>query len=447
MGSGGAPGVCPAGAGRRVKEVLITGLAEVATPLGSRAVSGSEQGRVLRLRDEPEILCRGGRIAFVGPRARRLAEFGELRAVPRLELRGTAIPGLVDAHTHLPWSGFRDLEFVERLQGVSYQEIALRGGGILATVQATREATLETLEAELRARLNLMLSCGTIAAEAKSGYGLELATELRQLEAIERVARAHPVRLVPTLLAAHELPLEFRQERKRYLDLVCNAIVPEVAARRLARFCDVFCEQGVFTVSESRQVLEAGLRAGLRPRLHADEFSPSGGAELAAALGAASADHLMAVTDAGIEALAEAKVVAVLLPGTSFFLRLRRYAPARRLIEAGVPIALGSDCNPGSCYTESLLTVLQLAVFELGLSIEEAFVAATLNAAASLDLADEIGTLEVGKRADFAVLDGPNLWHLVYHFGVPLIRHVVVGGELVYERRLACELARNPHAS
>lgn len=428
-----------------MSELLVTGLSEVATPLGSAPRRGSEQGWVLRLREEPEILCRNGRIAFVGPRRRRLAELGELREVPRLHLSGTAIPGLVDAHTHLPWAGFRDAEFVERLRGVSYQEIAARGGGILATVRATREATLEELEGLLQSRLDLMLASGTTTAEAKSGYGLELATELRQLEAIARVQQLHPVRLVPTLLAAHEVPIEFREQRERYLDLVCEGIIPAVAERGLARFCDVFCEEGVFTPAESRRVLEAGLRAGLKPRLHADEFRPSGGAEVAALVGAASADHLMAVTEAGIEALARAGVIAVLLPGTSFFLRLERYAPARRLIEAGVPIALGTDCNPGSCYCESLLTVIQLAVFVLGLSVEEALVAATLNSAASLDLASEIGTLEVGKKADFVVLDAPNLWHLAYHFGVPLVSHVVVGGELVYERRISPQLARNPH--
>lgn len=428
-------------------ELLLTGLDEIATPLGTTALRGPDQGRLLRLRDRPELLCRDGRIAWLGPRARRLEELGELPGVPRLEVRGTAIPGLVDAHTHLPWAGFRDEEFVERLRGVTYQEIAARGGGILSTVRATRAAALEELVANVQTRLDWMLASGTTTAEVKSGYGLELATELRQLEAIERARRNHPVRLVATVLAAHEVPEEYRSARQRYLDLVCSEILPEVAARGLARFCDVFCEEGVFTPDESRQVLETGLRLGLLPRLHADEFAPSGGAELAAALGAASADHLLAATPAGIEALAAAGVVAVLLPGTSFFLRLPRRAPARRLIEAGVPVALGSDCNPGSCFTESLLTVLQLAVFELGLSIEEALVAATLNSAASLGLAAEIGTLEVGKRADLAILEGPNLWHLAYHFGVPLVSHVLVGGRLVHSRTLPRDRARDPHGS
>ena len=416
----------------RVRDLLITGLGEVATPLGSGPRRGREQGEIRRLRGA-EILCRDGRIAFVGGPEERRRAFGELDGVERLDGRGgTAVPGFVDAHTHLPWAGSREMEFAQRLAGRSYQEIAAAGGGILSTVRSTRGASREELVAAMLPRLARMLASGTTTAEAKSGYGLSLADEQRQLEAIRDVSQLQPVRLVPTLLAAHEVPPEHRAERERYVDLVCSEIVPAVAGRGLARFCDVFCERGVFSVAESRRVLEAGLAHGLLPRLHADEFADSGGAELAAELHALSADHLMAVSDAGIEALAEAGVTALLLPGTSFFLRSKSRAPARRLIAAGVPVALATDCNPGSSNTESLPTIAQLAVFELGMTTEEVLTAVTLNPAASLGLGSEIGTLEVGKSADVTLLDAPNLLHLAYHYGVDPVRSVVRSGHEVY---------------
>lgn len=424
--------------------LLIENLAEIATPEGSAAAAGAAQGRVRRIRDG-ELLCERGRLVFVGTREERLSRHGELPGVERLDGGGgTAVPGFVDAHTHLPWAGSREMEFAQRLAGKSYQEIAAAGGGILSTVRSTRTAGVEDLLGAMLRRLEWMLSCGTTTAEAKSGYGLSLADETKQLEAIARAARLQPVELVPTLLAAHEVPPEHRADRERYVEIVCREIVPEVAARGLARFCDVFCERGVFSADESRRVLEAGRAHGLLPRLHADEFADSGGAELAAELGAFSADHLMAVSERGIEALAAAGVTAILLPGTSFFLAKKVYAPARRLLAAGVPIALASDCNPGSSYTESLPTIGQLAVFELGLTIEEVLVGLTLNAAATLGLAGEIGSLEPGKRADVVVLDAPNLLHLAYHYGVNPVRSVVKGGLEVF-RAGNLVLARGSH--
>jgi len=413
--------------------LLLTHLAEVATPTGTTARAGAAQGRVERRRGA-EVVCRGGRIAFVGPAEERRRLFPGLEESAEVldGGGGTLVPGFVDPHTHLPWAGSREEEFARRLAGATYQEIAAAGGGILSTVAATRAASEEELAARVGRRLDRMLACGTTTAEAKSGYGLSLDDELKQLRAIRRAADAHPVDLVPTLLAAHEVPAEHRADRGRYLDLVCEEIVPAAAGAGLARFCDVFCEQGVFSAAESRRVLEAGARHGLAPRLHADEFVDSGGAELAAELGALSADHLIAVSDAGIEALAGSGVTAVLLPGTSFFLMKHRYAPARRLVGAGVPVALATDCNPGSSHTESLAAVLTLAVFELGLSIEEALTAATLNAAACLGLGEEIGTIEEGKRADLVLLDAPNLLHLAYHYGVNLVRTVVKGGRVVW---------------
>ena len=413
-------------------ELLVTNLAELATAHGTRSLAGAEQSRIARV-ERAEILCRDGRIVFAGPCEDRERLFGSLPDTPRLDGEGgTAVPGVVDAHTHLPWAGTREREFLERLGGRSYQEIAAAGGGILSTVRSTRAATREELVAAMLRRLDWMLSCGTTTAEAKSGYGLTLPDETKQLEAIAAAGRTHPITLVPTLLAAHETPPEHRADHSRWVAAICEEIVPEVARRGLATFCDVFCEKGVFSAEESRAILETGRRHGLLPRLHADEFADSGGAELAAELGALSADHLMAVSDAGIDALAASGVTALLLPGTSFFLRKKIYAPARRLVAAGVPVALATDCNPGSSYTESLPTIAQLAVIELGLTVEETLVATTLNAAVTLGLGAEIGTLEEGKSADIAILDAPNLLHLAYHYGVNPVRSVVKAGREVF---------------
>ncbi len=416
-----------------MSDLLLHNLSEVATAHGSEPLSGADLRRVTRT-PGAEILCRDGRIAFVGTPGERRQRFGELPDVTRVDgAGGTAVPGFVDPHTHLPWAGSREEEFSQRLAGATYQELGAAGGGILSTVSATRDAEEEALRKLVLRRMDTMLAHGTTTAEAKSGYGLALDPEMKQLRAIRDAGEIHPVDLVPTLLAAHEFPPEHRDDHGRYVDLICEEIVPAAVEKNLARYCDVFCENGVFTVEESRRVLEAGLRWGLRPRLHADEFEDSGGAELAAELGAVSADHLIAISDAGIEAMARSGVTAVMLPGTSFFLMKHNYAPARRLVEAGVPVALATDCNPGSSHTESMPMVFVLAVFELGLTIEESLTAATLNAACTLGLGEEIGTVEEGKRADLVLLDAPNLLHLAYHYGVNPVTKVVKAGRLVHE--------------
>jgi len=415
-----------------MSDLLIENLGEVATPLGTTARRGPEQGQVERLGDTV-VLCRQGEIAFVGGSAELERAHGPLPEAERLDGGGgTLLPGLIDPHTHLPWAGSREEEFAERLAGKTYLEIAAAGGGILSTVRSTRSASEAELTGGVLGRLDRMLELGTTTAEAKSGYGLTRADELKQLRAIRQASISHPIDLVPTLLAAHETPPEYHEDRQRYLDLVCNEIIPAAAEQRLAIFCDVFCEEGVFSVEESRQVLTAGREHGLTPRLHADEFVDSGGAELAAELGALSADHLIAVSDAGIGALAAAAVTAVLLPGTSFFLMQHTYAPARRLVEAGVPIALATDCNPGSSNTESLPMIFVLAVYELGLTIAEALTASTLNAACCLGLGEQIGSIEVGKQADLVLLDEPNLLHLAYHYGVNPVAAVIKKGRVVH---------------
>lgn len=382
-----------------------------------------------------------GRIAFAGTDTEFVRRYGEtpLPGETILDGRGkTAVPGFVDAHTHLPWDGFREDEFNRRLKGETYAGIAAAGGGIVATVTATRAASVETLSSNVRARLDRMLTHGTTYCEAKTGYGLDLVNEKKQLAAILAGAKGHAVGVAPTALPAHELPPERRGSdalRTRYVDECVAEILPALAEGG-ARFVDVFCEEGVFSLKESARVLEAGRELGLVPRVHADELTPLGGASLAARVKAASADHLLFATDEGIADLAASGVVATLLPGTSVFLRMDRYAPARKMIAAGVPVALGTDCNPGSSYTESLPAVAFLASVGMGLTVEETLTAMTLNAAASLGEGTRRGSLEEGKAGDAVLLDGPSLEHLVYHWGVNLVTDVVAGGRHAVQRGL-----------
>ncbi len=351
-----------------------------------------------------------------------------------LDGRGkTALPGFIDPHTHIPWAGYRESEFNERLKGRSYAEIAAAGGGIVSTVDATRRAPLEELTHLTRARLDRMLLHGTTFCEAKTGYGLDLPTERKQLAALKAAADGHPVGVVATALPGHEVPLERRGSealKARYIAECCDEILPALAADG-ARFVDVFCEHGVFGLEESRRILEAGKACGLLPRLHADELTPLGGASLAAEVGALSADHLLFAQPDGIHAMAKAGVVATLLPGTSVFLRMNRYAPAREMVSAGVAVALGTDCNPGSSYTESLPAVAFFATIGMGLTVEETLTAMTLNAAASVGEAARRGSLEPGKAADVVLVDGRSLEHLVYHYGVNPVTDVVAAGRLV----------------
>ncbi len=342
------------------------------------------------------------------------------------------LPGFVDAHTHLCFAGTRDDEIARRLAGATYAQIAAEGGGIVRTVSATRAASEDELVAGLLQRLDEALCCGTTTLEVKSGYGLETAAELRSLQAIRAAAARHPATVVPTFLGAHEVPVEHRAERARYLDLLESEMLPEVARQGLAVFCDVFCEQGVFTVEESRRLLTQARELGLSLRLHADELCWTGGAELAAELRARSADHLIFVSGAGMQGLADSGCTATLLPAAAFYLRLPRYAPVRALIDAGAPLALASDANPGGGLSPSIPFALTVACFAMGLSLEEAVSAATIGGAWSLGLEGELGSLEPGKRADLLVLRGARLLDLV-RVGVPAIRAVVKGGRVVVQ--------------
>ncbi len=408
--------------------LLVSGAAVVSTPLGRVAASGARQGQLLRL-PQAVVRCEGSGIVFVGSRE----EHDKLFAPAAEELDatgGTVIPGLVDPHTHLPFAGYRETEFDRRLKGESYAQIAASGGGIVATVAATRQASEAELVGLTLQRLDRQLLHGTTTTEAKSGYGLDEVNELKQLRALRQAGREHPVEVVATAMPGHEVPAEWRHDPEGYVRLVVDEIHPAIASAGLAEGVDVFCEKGVFTPDQTRRLLEGAGSFGWRMHLHADELCNLGGAELAAELGAASASHLLHVSEAGIAALAGAGVVAIVLPGVSFFLR-DRFAPARQLVEAGVPVALATDCNPGSSHTESMSMILALACLGAGLSTEEALTGATLNAAAALGRADRLGTLEAGKQGDLVVLDAPSEKHLVYHFGVNLVRHVVKAGRVV----------------
>jgi imidazolonepropionase len=408
--------------------LLIRGGHQLATPRGSVPLRGAELAH-LELVPGAVVRADGGLISFVGEPEQHDRQFEPPQVVLEAD-GGCILPGFVDPHSHPVWAGSREGEFNRRLQGVSYMEIAASGGGINATVRATRAASSDELLASTMARLDTFLGHGTTTLEAKSGYGLDLDTELRMLEVIGEADRRHPVDLIATCLAAHEVPPEHRDDPERFVERLVQEIHPEIARRGLAEAVDVFCEQGVFDIAQTRRLLADADRLGWRIHLHADELTPLGGAELAVELGALSADHLVCVTEPGIAALAASDTVAVLLPGTSFFLR-SKYAPARELVEAGCAVALATDCNPGSSPTESMPAILALACLEMGLSVEEALTAATLNAAAAIDRASQIGSVEEGKRADLVVLDAPSYHHLVYHYGVNPVRHVVKNGRVV----------------
>jgi imidazolonepropionase len=411
--------------------LLVRNLSQIATPAGTTGVRTPAM-RELRVIDRGAIVVENGRFAFVGtendvPRDLRIDEDVDARGA-------TALPGFVDSHTHIPFAGYRESEFNRRLRGETYEQIAAAGGGIASSVRSTRSASETDLVANIVALAKTMARYGTTTAEAKSGYGLNKPDEVKQLRAIRSAASQSAERLEPTCLAAHEFPPESRGSeaaREAWISTIIGEILPDVASERLATFCDVFIERGVFTRDQGERVLRAGKAHGLVPRVHADELSDTDGASLAADLDAASADHLMHVSDRGIQALARSNTVANLLPATSFFLMSDRYAPARRLIDAGAIVSLSTDCNPGTSMTESMQIVIQLAALQMKMTVEESITAATLNGAHSLRLGAETGSIERGKRADFILLDAPNYLHLVYHFGINLVTGVYRDGRPV----------------
>jgi len=410
-------------------DFLIENADVIATCAGPAPRRGAAQGDITPL-GNGVIAAHSGTIVHVGP-ADTLADHVEVeRGATRIDARHcSVVPGFVDPHTHVVFAGDRKNELRRRLAGASYAEIAAAGGGILATVSATRAASEEQLVIESRVRLDEMMACGTTTCEAKSGYGLTTESELKQLRAIRTLDDTHAMDVSATFLGAHEVPPEYRSRRADYVSLVIEDMIPRVADEGLADWCDVFCERGVFTPEESIAILEAGARAGLMPRIHADELASSGGSHVAARVGVRAADHLIFADETAADALAAAGVAAVLLPIASFYLKLGRFAPARMLIERGVPVALASDVNPGAGLSPSMPFAMSLACFAMGMTLEEALIGATLNAAWSLDRAHAVGSLEVGKQMDAVVVKGGVVELL--RVGAPAVRMVIKRGKVV----------------
>lgn len=417
--------------------IYIRNAAQVVTMAGpnGKPRTGAAMSE-LGLVENGGVVLEGENVAFVGPddEARRFVE--RRGAVPEvIDASGKLVaPGLVDPHTHVVFAGSREQELNMRLSGATYMEIMNAGGGIHSSTERTREASEERLLRETAKRLDRFLEHGVTTIEAKSGYGLRLEDELKQLRVARRLNDEHPVDLVSTFMGAHAVPKEYKADPEGYVRLVTDAMIPAVASQGLAEYCDVFCEKGVFTPEQSRAILEAGMKRGLKPKIHADEIEPYGGGELAAEIGAVSAEHLLRVSDAGIRAMAEKGVIAVLLPGTAFFL-MTKPAEARRMIEAGVPVALSTDRNPGSCPTESLPFVMNLACLTMKMTPAEVLTACTINAAHAIGRAGRIGSLEAGKQADVVVFDAPNYLYLQYHYAVNLVDTVVKKGRVVIADR------------
>ena len=350
-----------------------------------------------------------------------------------IDCRGKMVTsGFVDPHTHPVFYNKRDSEYAMRLAGSSYEEIANNGGGIISSVNGVRKASEDELVTKLDKRLDRFIENGTTTIEAKSGYGLNIESELKSLSVIDKLNSTHPIDIVPTFMGAHAFPNEYKDDHLGYVELICKEMITAVSDQGIAKFIYVFCEKDYFSINESRQILECGIQYGLKPRMHADEFVDSGAAELAGEIGAFSADHLMAVSEEGIKALADNNVIATLLPGTTFFLGKSNYAPARKLIDAGITIALATDYNPGSSHIQSMPFIISLACLFLGLTVEEAFAAATYNAAQTLGLHNEVGSIELGKKADLIIWDLDSLIDIPYYISNHPIQKVLKNGEVVF---------------
>jgi imidazolonepropionase len=416
-----------------MSELIIENISQLVTLAGpSRARVGAEM-RDLAIFYDAAVFVREGVIVAVGDASAVKPQAGA-DAVRIDAAHSVVMPGFVDAHTHPVFAGTREDEYEMRATGLTYQQIASKGGGIRSTVRKTREASEDELFEQALPRVRRLLEHGTTTIEAKSGYGLTIDDELKILRVIQRLNAETPLDLIPTFLGAHEIPDEYRDAREDYIRLVTDEMLPRVAAEGLARYCDVFCESHVFSVDETRRILIRAKELGLGVRLHAEQLSLSGGARLAAVLEAASADHLEWIDDQGIRALALSGVIAVLLPGAVFNLGLARYAPARAMIEAGVAIVLATDFNPGSSPTPSMQMILSIACAQMRMTPAEAITAATINAAYSLDCGDALGSLEPGKLADLVVFDCSDYRQIPYFFGVNHASIVIKSGNVVQDR-------------
>ena len=402
-------------------DTVIKNAGEIVTLAGPKRARRGKEMSEIGVKKGLDIGIKDGKIAALEP---------DLDGDKIMDAEGgTVMPGFVDPHTHLIYAGSRENELAMKLQGLSYLEILERGGGILSTVRRTREASKEQLTAEAKRRVRTMLAFGTTTAEAKSGYGLDLETEIKSLEVIADLNAEAKIDLIPTFLGPHAVPPEFNSSSK-YIDFIIDSVLPVVKGRKLAKFADIFCERNVFDIEDSRRFLSAAKDMGFGLKIHADEIENLGGAGLAAELGAISAEHLVKTTEREMEMMAEAGTIGVLLPGTPYSLMEREYANARKMIEKGMAVAVATDLNP-NCWTESMQFIVSLSSYMMRMTPEEAVTASTINAAYAIGLGDEIGSIEVGKRADLIVLDAKNHRCLPYHFGVNLVKRVVKGGEVV----------------
>ena len=414
-------------------DLIIKNIGKLVTMEGSFLPRTGKQMNELTILENAYIAVVEGKIFQVGTGEDYRELAGESTIID--DASGMLVtPGLVDSHTHLVHGGSRENEFSKKLNGVPYIQILQEGGGILSTVNATKKATFDELYNKAKKSLDRMLEFGVTTVEEKSGYGLELETEVKQLEVSHKLDKNHPVDLVHTFLGAHAVPVEYKSNNKAYIKLLVEEIMPKVKELGLAEFCDVFCEEGVFSVEESDYILSKAKEMGYKLKIHADEIVPIGGAELAAKLGCISADHLMAASDEGLRDMAGKGVIANILPGTSFNLN-KPSADGRKMIDLNVPVSLSSDYNPGSCPSENLQFVMQLGCLNLKMTPNEVLTAVTINAAHCVDRATEIGSIEVGKKADIAIFDAPNVEYLMYHFGINHIDRVYKEGRLVVKNK------------
>jgi len=414
---------------RKEVDLLIENASEVITLQGgSRKPLLGEQMKNLGIIRDGGLAVNEGKIVGVGKTQEIGRKFEGKETIDAS--RKVVMPGFIDPHTHLVFAGSREDEFEMRIHGSTYMEIFERGGGILKTVRETRNSSKDELTKSCKETLNVMLEHGTTTVEAKSGYGLTVGEEIKCLEVVETLNKEHPIDIVPTFLGAHAIPPEYKDNADQYINLLIKEIIPVVASRKLAEFCDVFCEKGVFNLMQSKKILQSGKKHGLTPQLHADEMTKLGGAELAAELEAISASHLLFASDEGLRAMAKSGVIAVLLPGASFSLMTGRYADARKMIKWSVPVALGTDYNP-SCWVESQQFIIALACHQMKMTPAETIAAVTINAAHALNRAQAVGSLEVGKKADVAVLNIPNHKFLGYRYGTNLVDKVIKNGKLV----------------
>ena len=415
-------------------DLILKNIGKLVTMQGSSSFRVKEEMNKINIIENAYIAVKNGKILAIGVGD----EFGNLCGEDTKihDAEGLLVtPGLIDSHTHLIHGGSRENEFSMKLNGVPYIEILNNGGGILSTVKATKEASEEALYKKAKKSLDRMLEFGVTTVEEKSGYGLELNTEIKQLEVARVLDKNHPVDLVHTFLGAHAVPEEYKENHKAYIDILVDVMMPKIKDMGLAEFCDVFCEEGVFTIEESEYILQKAKEIGYKLKIHADEIESLGGAELAAKLGCVSADHLMAASDEGIKMMAENNVVANILPATSFNLN-KNYADCRKMIDMGAIVSLSSDYNPGSCPSENLQLVMQLGCLHLKMTPNEVLTAVTINAAYAIDRADKIGSIEVGKNADFVVFDALNVEYLMYHFGINHTKKVYKNGNLVVDNKV-----------